>query len=127
MAVARCVLVRSSLHAVLLGLAIALCAPRAPVAAADTEKSQKNRQKPLQRCDQLKGEAELECLKKARERVVEARKKREGEAAAGSQDKESGKSEAKAGAKSEAKAGAKSEAKAGTQSEDTKKDRDRKG
>src|SRR5688572_12735652 len=90
MAVAQSLLVRSSLHAVLVGLAIALCAPMASVAAEDTgkaqkkasvaaedpEKAQKNRRKPLQRCDELKGDAELECLKKARERVVEARKKR---------------------------------------------------
>jgi hypothetical protein len=46
----------------------------------DTESVQKNRKKPLQRCDQLNGDAELECLQKARERVVETRKKRETDA-----------------------------------------------
>jgi hypothetical protein len=73
--------VRSCLHALLVGLAIALCAP-ASIAAEDTEKAQKNRRKASQRCDELKGDAELECLKKARERVVEARKKREEKAGA---------------------------------------------
>jgi hypothetical protein len=47
-------------------------AKKGEVAKADAQ-----RKKPLQRCDQLKGDAELDCLKKARERVVEARKKRE--------------------------------------------------
>jgi hypothetical protein len=46
-------------------------------ASGDVAKAQAERKKPLQRCDQLKGDAELECLKKARERVVDARKKRE--------------------------------------------------
>jgi hypothetical protein len=69
--------VRSFLRLVLLALAFTLCSPAAVVAATDTESAQKNRRKPLQRCDQLKGDAELECLQKARERVVEARKKRE--------------------------------------------------
>ena len=52
-------------------------ATKGEVAKADAQ-----RKKPLQRCDQLKGDAELECLKKARERVVEARKKRESTAKA---------------------------------------------
>jgi hypothetical protein len=67
---------RSLLHALLL-LAVTLCARPVLAATTDTEDAQKNRRKPLQRCDQLKGDAELDCLKKARERVVDARKKRE--------------------------------------------------
>jgi hypothetical protein len=69
--------VRRDLFALLLVLGFALCAPSTLAVAADTETSQKNRRKPLQRCDQLKGDAEVECLQKARERVVEAREKRE--------------------------------------------------
>lgn len=46
-------------------------------AASDTAKADAERRKPLQRCDELKDKAELECLKKAREHIVEARKKRE--------------------------------------------------
>jgi hypothetical protein len=88
MAIAQSLFVRSSLYAVLVGLAIALCTPTPSVAADDTDNSQKNRRKPLQRCDQLKGEAELECLKKARERVVETRKKREDKAGAGAENRE---------------------------------------
>jgi hypothetical protein len=38
----------------------------------------------------LKGEAELECLKKARERVVEARKKREEKSGPGERDEKAG-------------------------------------
>jgi hypothetical protein len=90
MGVAQSLLVRSTLQAVLLGLAIALCAPTASITAADTENAQKNRRKPLQRCDELKGDAELECLKKARERVVEARKKREEKAGAGEREEKAG-------------------------------------
>ena len=45
--------------------------------AGDTAQAAKARSKPLQRCDQLKEKAELECLQKARERIVEARRKRE--------------------------------------------------
>jgi hypothetical protein len=37
------------------------------------------RKKPLQRCDQLSDKAEVECLQKARERIVDARRKRESE------------------------------------------------
>lgn len=68
---------RSCFYPILLALALALCAPSLAGAAADTASAEKNRRKPLQRCDQLKGEAELECLQKARERVVESRKRRE--------------------------------------------------
>ena len=58
----------------LLGSA-ALHAADPDVAQADAQ-----RKKPLQRCDQLKGDAELDCLKKAREHNAEARKKRESSA-----------------------------------------------
>jgi hypothetical protein len=50
-------------------------------AAGETAKADAARKKPLQRCDQLSDKAEIECLHKARQRVVEARKKREGAAA----------------------------------------------
>ena len=46
-------------------------------AAADTKEAEKAREKPLQRCDELADKAQMECLQKARERVLEARKKRE--------------------------------------------------
>jgi hypothetical protein len=46
-------------------------------AKSDIAKADENRKKPLQRCDELKDKAQLECLRKARERIVEARKKRE--------------------------------------------------
>jgi hypothetical protein len=46
-------------------------------AKTETAKADENRKKPLQRCDELKEKAQLECLRKARERVVEARSKRE--------------------------------------------------
>lgn len=46
-------------------------------ASAEVAEADAARKKPLRRCDELKGEAELECLNKARERIVEARKKRE--------------------------------------------------
>ena len=49
-------------------------------ATGEVAKAETERKKPLQRCDQMKGDAELECLKKARENVVEARKKRESSA-----------------------------------------------
>jgi hypothetical protein len=77
MAVAFAPNMRWFVHAVLLVFALMLGAPSALAAAAEADKAEKNRRKPLQRCDQLKGDAELECLKKARERVVEARQKRE--------------------------------------------------
>lgn len=56
-------------------LVLALCpafAHGAEVADADAA-----RKKPLQRCDQLSDKAEIECLQKARERIVDARRKRE--------------------------------------------------
>ncbi|MDB5865090.1 MAG: hypothetical protein JWO70_2896 [Betaproteobacteria bacterium] len=50
---------------------------KAEPAKSEIKKADENRKKPLQRCDELADKAQLECLKKARERVVEARKKRE--------------------------------------------------
>ena len=82
--------VRPSLAYLLLTLATVLCTPHALAAATERE-AQQARKKPLQRCDQLKGDAELDCLQKARERVVEARQKREAGTAT-SKDAESGKS-----------------------------------
>jgi hypothetical protein len=46
-------------------------------AASETAQADVARKKPLQRCDQLNDKAELDCLQKARERIVEARQKRE--------------------------------------------------
>ena len=46
-------------------------------AAADAAQADAARKKPLQRCDQLKDRAEIECLQKARERVLESRRQRE--------------------------------------------------
>ena len=46
-------------------------------AKSEIAKADENRRKPQQRCDELKDKAQLECLKKARERIVEARAKRE--------------------------------------------------
>jgi hypothetical protein len=69
--------VRYRLYSGILAVVLTLCVPSALAAAADAEKAEKNRRKPLQRCDQMKGDAELECLQKARERVVDTRKKRE--------------------------------------------------
>ena len=54
--------------------ALAAAADKAP---SDAAKAATARNKPLQRCDQLSGKAELDCLQKARERIVEARRKRE--------------------------------------------------
>ncbi len=48
--------------------------------ARDVEQADAARKKPLQRCDQMGEKAEVECLKKAREGIVEARKRREGSA-----------------------------------------------
>jgi len=69
-------------------LAIA-CTHGAAFAAAEPKpkpgevaKADKARSKPLQRCDQLIDKAELDCLHKAREGIVEARRKREASAAA---------------------------------------------
>ena len=48
---------------------------------SDVAKADENRKKPLQRCDELKDAAQLDCLKKARERIVDARATRESKAA----------------------------------------------
>ena len=48
-----------------------------PVKGGDVAKAEAARKKPLQRCDELADKAQLECLQKARERIVEARQKRE--------------------------------------------------
>ena len=50
---------------------------KAEPAKSETAKADENRKKPLQRCDELKDKAQLECLRKARERIVDARAKRE--------------------------------------------------
>ena len=60
-----------------IGVLFAAVHVTAHAAAGEVAEADAARKKPLQRCDQLKGDAELECLKKARERIVEARKKRE--------------------------------------------------
>jgi hypothetical protein len=49
----------------------------APAKGADVAKAETARKKPLQRCDELADKAQLECLQKARERIVAARQKRE--------------------------------------------------
>jgi hypothetical protein len=46
-------------------------------ASSEVAEAEAARKKPLQRCDQLKDKAQVECLQKARERIVEARGKRE--------------------------------------------------
>lgn len=60
-------------------LAIA-CAQGGIAAAGDAAQADAARKKPLQRCDELGDRAEIECLKKARESIVDARKQREGSA-----------------------------------------------
>jgi len=60
---------------------LVICTPTAALAAtADVAKADAARKKPLQRCDQLTDQAQLDCLNKARERIVEARQKRENDA-----------------------------------------------
>ena len=46
-------------------------------ARADKKEAQAAREKPLLRCDHLADKAQMDCLAKARERILEARKKRE--------------------------------------------------
>ena len=77
MAIASGPRVRCYLNGSVIALSLALLAPALSFAAADTAKAEENRKKPLQRCGELKDDAQLQCLQKARERVVEARKKRE--------------------------------------------------
>ena len=48
-----------------------------PSTKSETAKADAARKKPLQRCDQLADKAQLDCLDKARENIVEARRKRE--------------------------------------------------
>ena len=48
-----------------------------PGKSSEAAQAAQARSKPLQRCDQLSGKAELACLHKARERIVDARRKRE--------------------------------------------------
>lgn len=50
---------------------------KAPSTPTEKAKAEQNRKKPLQRCDQLADKAQQECLQKARQRVLEARRKRE--------------------------------------------------
>lgn len=49
----------------------------APPTKGEVAKADENRKKPLQRCDELKDKAQLDCLQKAREKVVQERAKRE--------------------------------------------------
>lgn len=51
--------------------------PKTESTKADRAKAEENRKKPLQRCDQLAEKAQQDCLQKARQRIVDARKKRE--------------------------------------------------
>ena len=47
----------------------------------EVAKADQNRKKPLQRCDELKDKAQLDCLQKARENIVQERNKREAKGA----------------------------------------------
>jgi hypothetical protein len=88
-----------------LGLAALIAASLATAAYAasgEVAEADAARKKPLQRCDQLKDKAELECLQKARERIVEARKKREA-SGKGDQSKLAQKNEDKDAAKDAAR------------------------
>jgi len=76
----RNAILKTNISLVALLLSAACTAPAAMAASGEVAKAEAARKKPLQRCDQLKGDAELECLKKARERIVEARKEREASA-----------------------------------------------
>ena len=58
-------------------LVIGLAQGGGSAAAADAAQADAARKKPLQRCDQLKDKAEIACLQKAREHVLEARRQRE--------------------------------------------------
>jgi hypothetical protein len=58
--------------------------PAAP-AKSETAKADENRKKPLRRCDELADNAQLECLRKAREKIVELRQKREAAAEKGAE------------------------------------------
>ena len=68
---------------ILIGAHGAAAAATAEPKAGEIARADKARNKPLQRCDQLGDKAELDCLHKARERIVEARRKREAAAGGG--------------------------------------------
>jgi hypothetical protein len=68
-------------HLFTTALIMALAAPALSLGATDTAKADANRRKPLQRCGELKDDAQLQCLQQARERVVEERRKREAQQA----------------------------------------------
>jgi hypothetical protein len=70
-----------------IALVVALGAPAPSFGATDAAKADANRKKPLQRCSELKDDAQLRCLEQARERVVEERKKREAQDAGKSDGK----------------------------------------
>ena len=57
--------------------------PKLESTPADKAKATENRKKPLQRCDELADKAQQDCLQKARQRIVEARAKREASAKGG--------------------------------------------
>ena len=67
-------------------MAIAFAQVGGFAAAGEVAQAEAARKKPLQRCDELKDKAAIECLQKARERIVEARKKREASAKADGKD-----------------------------------------
>ncbi len=87
----------SKLMAAAVGLVIGVVGWGAAYAASgDTVKAapaqaEENRRKPLQRCDELADKAQLDCLEQARQRVVEARAKREAASAKGTAAHTSGK------------------------------------
>lgn len=55
-------------------------AASAAPAKAEVSKAEAARKQPLQRCDQLADKAQVECLRKARERIEASRRDREGSA-----------------------------------------------
>jgi hypothetical protein len=64
------------------GLALLAALASGFTAAGEVAEADAARKKPLQRCDQVSDKAEIACLQKAREGIVEARKKREASAGA---------------------------------------------
>ena len=80
----------------LLASTLWLACTGASAATGEVAQADAQRKKPLQRCDQMSDTAEIDCLKKARERIVEARQKRE-TASKGEVTPATGKSAAKAG------------------------------
>ena len=77
-------------------LALWLACNGVSAATGEVAQADAQRKKPLQRCDQMNDKAEIDGLKKARERIVEARQKRE-TASKGEVTPATGKSAAKAG------------------------------